>query len=189
MVKCAECGFLALRDKKTGLLVEVIDDYRVSGRVPEGVTAYKEYHNYPICFAMAYDLMPEVEQAAKKQFKDKSNDWGSYVLEVINSERRCPPNREVLGFTKYQQGFTPKEHREMLDRERLLQWQEEREKSDRSFRIQESGANRRYRIAELILVAFTIGAILFTAFWGRDTEPTINIITPDSPEVTIEQKP
>ena len=116
MVKCAECGFLALRDKTTGLLLEVNDDYRVSGRVPEYIKAYKEYHNYPICFTMAHDLMPEVEQAAGKQFIDQSDDWGKYVLVVITKERDC------LGFTKYQQGFTPKEHRDMLDRRWERKW-------------------------------------------------------------------
>jgi len=79
MVKCADCGFLALRDKTTGLLKEVIDDYRVSGRVPEYIKAYRGYHNYPICFAMAYDLIPEVEDEVLKQMIDKSDDWEKYV--------------------------------------------------------------------------------------------------------------
>ncbi len=99
MVKCSECGFLALRDKTTGLLVEVNDDYRVSGRVPEYIAAYKKYHNYPICFAMAYDLMPEVEQVAQQQFINGSDDWGKYLLVVINNERVCPPCGKSYGFT------------------------------------------------------------------------------------------
>ncbi len=122
MVKCSECGFLALRDRKTGLLMEVIDDYRVSGRVPDDIAAYKEFHNWPICFAMAYDLMPEVQQAAEKQFFEQDDDWEPYVLKVITRERECPPKGKTLGFTNYQQGFTPKEHREMLDRRWERKW-------------------------------------------------------------------
>ena len=118
MVKCADCGFLTLRDKTTGSLVEVNDDYRVSGNVPDYIAAYKEYHNYPICFVMAYDLMPEVEEAAKKQFFDKSDDWGKYVIEVITKERDCKTKCSTLGFAKYQQGFTPKEHLEKINRQR-----------------------------------------------------------------------
>jgi len=184
MAKCSECGFLALRDKTTGILVEVNDDYRVSGNIPGYISAYKEYHNYPICFAMAYDLMPEVEEAAQKQ--SDGEDWNKYVLGIITRERDCTANRKTTGFTKYQQGFTPKEHREMLDRERLLQWQEKREEEDRLFRMQEGGANRRYRIAELVLVFLTIVAILSAAFIQRGEQPIINIITESPPEVIVE---
>jgi hypothetical protein len=43
MVKCSECGFLTLRYKATGLLVEVNDDYRVSGKVPGYIPAFLKY--------------------------------------------------------------------------------------------------------------------------------------------------
>ncbi len=134
MVKCADCGFLTLRDNTTGLLVEVEDDYRVSGRVPP-IDAYRSYHNYPICFAMACDLLPEVEQAAQKQFVEDGNDWGEYVLEVITKERDCPTADKAIRYTKYQQGFTPKEHREMIDWERMSKLEEKRRKEDKRFRI------------------------------------------------------
>lgn len=187
MVKCSECGFLTLRDRKTGQLEEVIDDYRLSGETPNYV-AYEGYHNWPICFAMAIDLFTEVNRAAEQQHLDKSRDWAKYVLGVIDKDRECPPVGKALGFTEYIQGFTPKEHREMLDRKQLLEWQVKREKDDKNFRKQENQSNRRYRIAELVLVILTIIAILATAFIGRG-EPTINIITPNPPEVTIEQQP
>jgi len=145
MVKCSECGFLALRDKANGLLVEVNDDYRVSGRIPEYITGYKEYHNYPICFVMAYDLMPEVEQAVLKQTIDQSDDWGKYVLEVITRERDCPTKHDKLGFTEYQQGFTPREHREMLDRKWLLDFQAKREQEDKQWREEQRRSDLQWR--------------------------------------------
>ena len=75
MVKCAECGFLTLRDATSGLLVEVDEDYRVSGRVPH-FRATRFHHNWPICFTMAWNLFPEVEQASQQQHQDNSYDWG-----------------------------------------------------------------------------------------------------------------
>ena len=45
------------------------------------------------------------------------------VLEVISKDRTCPKRKQADGFTRWQQGFTPKEHREMLDRERMQEWQ------------------------------------------------------------------
>jgi hypothetical protein len=142
MAKCSECGFLTLRDKANGLLVEVIDDYRVSGKIPSYIRAFEGQHNWPICFVMAYDLFPEVQQAANKQFFEKADDWSPYVLEVITKERICPRTKNVFGFVKYHQGFTPKEHKEMMDRELRMK------------------AERRWRIVEIILILVLSG--LFT---------------------------
>jgi hypothetical protein len=136
VAKCSECGFLTLRDRISGKLVEVIDDYRVSGKCPE-FTNY-DIHNYPICFVMAYDLMPEVENAAQKQFKDGSDDWSKYVVKVIQDDRSCPKKGGLYGFTKYYQGFTPKEHREMLDKQWQLDQEERRRISDRNWHITEA---------------------------------------------------
>ncbi len=145
MVKCVDCGFLTLRDRATGLLVEVDDDYRVSGRVPP-LVAYHAYHNYPICFTMAHNLMPEIEQAAQQQGEDGSDDWGKYVLGVITRERDCVATGKTLGFTEYQQGFTPKEHREMLDRQWQLEYEAKRDKEDKEWReSQETKAEGRHQ--------------------------------------------
>ncbi|HEX78480.1 MAG TPA: hypothetical protein G4O03_08785 [Dehalococcoidia bacterium] len=161
MAKCSECGFLTMRDKTNGLLVEAIDDYRISGNVPTYLEDYERYYNYPICFTMAYDLLPEVEEAARKQFFDKSEDWGKYVLGVITKERECPPKGKALGFTKYQQGFTPKEHREMLDREEWRDWQERQRKAD-----------RHWRIIEIVLLAIISGGfVVLGALIGRGYIP------------------
>ena len=49
----------------------------------------------------------------------------------MNQEREC------TFFTKWQQGFTPKEHREMIDRQAMLKWQTEREDIDKKWQIQQ----------------------------------------------------
>lgn len=172
MVKCSECGFLALRDKTTGLLVEANDDYRASGRVPEYIAAYKEYHNYPICFAMAYDLMPEVEQAAQQQFINGSDDWGKYTLGVINKERVCPPHGKSYGFTTWQQGFTPKEHREMLERQWMRQREDKRDADIREWQERQRKSDRRWRIIEgIVFVLLAGGFTVLGALISRGSIP------------------
>jgi hypothetical protein len=177
VAKCSECGFLTLRDKCDGSLLEVTDDYRVSGKVPSFLTG--EAHNYPICFVMAYNLMPEVEQAAQQQFTERNegwSDWPEYVLKIITKERDCDVRSKM--FVTYQQGFTPKEHREMLDRQWLIANQNKREREDRLWReqqriedlqwreTQEEKAEHRHRtdliiigiVATLLICAVTIMA-------------------------------
>ena len=63
-----------------------------------------------------------------------------------------------------------------MDGERMLKFQADREDADRAFRERESKANRRYRIAELILVVVTIAAVLIVAFIEKGGQPTINNI-------------
>ncbi len=183
MVKCADCGFLTLRDKATGELVEVIDDYRVSGRVPDWAI-FRHYHNYPICFVMAYDLMPEVERQALKQIQDNISEWGKYVLELIQKERLCPPDGNNCGFTNYQQGFTPKEHQEMLDEQWKREYEAKREDTDREWRAeqrrldlgwreeQDEKAERRHRwdliITGIVATALICGATIAAAFISRN---------------------
>jgi len=74
--------------------------------------------------------------------------------DAINEEIECE------SFMEWRQGFTPKEHREMLDRERLLKWQAEREEEDRKWREEQRKADRCWRIYEGI--GFVILAGLFT---------------------------
>lgn len=179
MVKCAECGFLAVRNVDSRELEEAEESFREKGTGPlakqyEG-NPHLRHEKQPQCFAMVHSLRDDF----KKPIEQKIPENGR-VKQVILKERECGE------FTKWQQGSTPKEHREMLDRKQWLDWQAGREKDDRNFRTQESKSNRRYRIIELILVSITIIVILLTAFIGRG-EPTINIITPNPSEVTIEQ--
>ena len=53
----------------------------------------------------------------------------------------------------------------MMDRERMLQWQAQRERSD-----------KRWRLAELVIIALTVAAVIWAAFIERGGQPTINNI-------------
>ncbi len=95
-VKCEECGFLCIREG--GHLMEADAEYRkiVTGGGLESRAA-------PLCFARAFPLAQEYEEALRVK---KYPVWA--LGEVLRKERPC------LSFTPWHQGFTPKEHREML---------------------------------------------------------------------------
>ena len=97
MVKCSECGFLALRNRHTRLLVEVEIDMRTSGYFPAPIeTGGKEL----------YDRIPRCVAGVKEFYERRGLD-GKQFLEVISQERDCEH------FYEWRQGFTPKEHMDM----------------------------------------------------------------------------
>ena len=94
----------------------------------------------PICFALEYNLFADATAVFGKDALPFDTTFDSaLVLEVITKERLCS------AFTPWQQGFTPKEHREMLDRQELLRWQADREDADRTWRTKEAKRERRWR--------------------------------------------
>ena len=166
MVKCKDCGYLAIRNTYTWLLDEAGGEYRDSGDTPvvlddKGYNPHRTHELRPLCFAKCFDLRSET----KSTFVSGKDEKGC-VVEVISKERECVP------FTKWQLGFTPKEHREMLDREKLLEWQASREDADRQFRVQMMNDDRKWQAKQqvsLILIAgiFTMIGAVIGALIGR----------------------
>ena len=169
MVKCAECGFLASRGIQSRRLDETEQEIRSEGIVVPIINLGKPFNVYepPICFMCSadYKAVP-FTMRINPSTKDPE---AQAVRTEIQRERTC----EL--FTLWKLGSTPKEHREMLDR----QWMIDREDA-------RDGKARNMRIVELVLVIITITAIVASAFIGRGSQ-TVNIITPDSSDVTIEQ--
>jgi hypothetical protein len=143
MVKCEDCGFLALRNQITGLLDEASQEYRWRAEVPtlrnpNATGVQKDFSSFfispytgvPICLVRAYPLHNEFanqEQATNKE-----------IFNLLVKERHCD---ERGLFTPWQQSFTPKEHREMLDRQKLL----EREDNWQEFQAQMAADDRKWR--------------------------------------------
>jgi hypothetical protein len=134
-VKCGDCGFIAARVWKTREFVEIEEEKRCSGEIG---SEFGGCEPTPVCFINSFDIKEEVEILRKVAHDEPSQDsmgghipphWEIHVKAVLNTERKCE------SFRKYQQGFTPKEHREMLDRQEWRNWQEKQRKSDRCFRI------------------------------------------------------
>ncbi len=107
--RCIECGYLTYRREATGEFKEV--ERSGSGTLPQPFP-----YVFPLCFVRSIDLQSEYklkDQGSTKEFHDRQKQE---ISEVVSKPRECND------FTKWQQGFTPKEHREMLDRGRERRW-------------------------------------------------------------------
>jgi hypothetical protein len=130
MAKCSECGFLALRNTETRELDEAEEAFRRDGKVIEVTRAYASkvwdkssflheqvlshniHEELPLCFAGEVDLrqgFKVLDTKYKSINTPRVNE--ATVQEIVVKERECK------AFTKWQQGFTPKEHKEMIDKE------------------------------------------------------------------------
>ncbi len=147
MAKCSECGFLTCREAKSGQLIEIVDFHRRTGKVPAFLSS-SGVMNLPICFINIYDLMREAVNIAGTNATAEI-DWSPFVSQIITMDRKCPLQSNTLGFVEYQQGFTPKEHREMMDRKFLIELEDNRRKNDRKWHWIE-------------LIAIIMGTGLFT---------------------------
>ena len=155
--KCIECGYLAAKNLKTRKLDEVEKEFRKSGIPPNEISGGKEiwypvHKNYPVCFIQRYDL-PHI-------FDTLSGSESDRFLSIINENRPCEH------FATWYQGFSPKEHREMMDRKAMLEWQAEREDADRKWRESQEKRhsreewNRHIFLAVIAIVAVILGVIL-----------------------------
>lgn len=146
MVKCADCGFLASRDIETRQLEETEQEIRSQGQLVPAPNTGKPIHKYehPVCFMQSKDY---------KAFPYTSRSIFTLDREDIRSE--IQRERDCKEFTAWQQGYTPKEHRDMIDREKMLKWQAGREDEDRKWREKQD--------KKLVIIAgsFTIlGAVI-----------------------------
>lgn len=78
MVKCLDCGFLAMRHPTEGTLVEIDEENRVRDRFVFG-----SYHPQVLC---AMDAFPLAQEAGKEGLQ-----------EVITRERPCVESLHVGG--------------------------------------------------------------------------------------------
>lgn len=66
-VKCANCGFLALRNQATRQLAEAEDSFRSTGQIPAAGSQHGiiigVYEKAPLCFALAANLREEFAAA------------------------------------------------------------------------------------------------------------------------------
>ena len=113
-VKCADCGFLVLRDGGTREMLEAELEFRQTAKHGP------KYESIPFCLERAANLPVE--------YRNNKVENPSALLEILEQDRSCE------SFVEWQQGFTPKEHKEMLQEAELRKWQTEREDADREWR-------------------------------------------------------
>ena len=86
----------------------------------------------------------------------RGGDYGEEDKRKVHSE--IQKERSCEYFTPWQQGFTPKEHREMLNRDWMLNYQKEREESDRKWQ-----AKQQTRLVIIAGIFKILGAIITVA--------------------------
>ena len=156
MVKCADCGFFGTRHSTTGLLVEV--PYKWRAEKPELRTGRDTLYLYiPICAARAIRLHEETDERA-----------ATGIWKVSQTERDCSTQ------TNWHRGLTPKEHREILDRQWLLDREDRRDRT-----------NMRSRLAEFVVAEIAIIAIIIVSRWQQ--QPIIQVVTSEQPAMIDEQ--
>ena len=157
--KCIDCGFLAYR-RTISLEFSSISDLAEVERGEDGISILSSPPNHPICFVRAFNLQSEyklepldneTEQQFKSRFFYQSGIDSQKLLQSVNKPRECEH------FVKWQQGFTPKEHQEILDREWQLEQEKKRKKSDRTWHFIE------------LAITLVVGAIiaLIAAYIGK----------------------
>ena len=68
MVKCADCGFLALREWETRSLVDAETTFRETGReapVARGAL-HKRFEDQPLCFVRAIDMDQTIKVTSRQ---------------------------------------------------------------------------------------------------------------------------
>lgn len=155
MVQCSDCGFLGLRQNRTGRLREAIEDFRKQGSAAGG------WNDYPLCAIRAADLDGEcaTQRPIEQQMRDdegvdrvqvtiraqgrETTETHPYdnpravtraaVRYVISRERDCTE------FIEWHPGFTPQDHRRMLDQRWREAQEDARRRSERRWRLFEMG--------------------------------------------------
>lgn len=150
---CDTCGFLVMRAWSDTVLHEATQDYREKGR-DEGSSLSRP----PLCFALAARLDREVEEHTRERAGPNMSNAEQDLLAVIQrTDRNCSKWR------KWEMGFSPKEHREMMDREWMLKWQADREEADRKWREKQRQEDKQWRRIELIVIGI-IGVLVAGGF-------------------------
>ena len=128
MVRCADCGFLGLRRTAERDIVEAEPLFREEGKIGPPI-----YDKLPLCFAREVDFRKTIPDHGDPKSK----------LAALQSERECD------AFTEWKQGFSPKEHAEMLLHEEIReaeqQWREQQAKQDQQWREQQAERDRQWR--------------------------------------------
>jgi len=209
-VKCADCGYLAFRHRETRQLVEAELELRERGGIAPSAGKVPDLSGYPLCFANAADLRseyslvtsegmaPEPDSATYAELLyrgEESQKVGGVATDnefllrwkVMHRERVCS------AFAPWQQGFTPKEHREMVDRLKLQEWQERQQQVERDWQSDRRRKDEAWRSGErkwrwVELVILIVGAGLFTLLGAyiqrNDNTPPVPVIVP-APAVNV----
>lgn len=158
-------------------MVEAFPLFRQTPHIPP------EYLLAPICFMLAADIYSEVieetdtlHQAwldANPDWDDKTADRAGHRAQTEATRLTLKFERECWEFTPWRQGSSPKEHREMLDRDLMQAREDRRGEADRKWRDGQRREERIWHGIEILAfgVLVSITAIVASAV-GAGWEPS-----------------
>jgi hypothetical protein len=152
MPRCADCGFLSLRDQKTLQFMEVAEEGRAKWDFPStgvGIGTTQEFvrHRVPIYYEVPFCAVGAmaIDQEAGGRLPDQT-------LPVITKERDCS------SFFKWRRNYSPKEHQEMMTTQELREFQRQESEKNRQWQ-EEQGRLQFHRQCWLALIVAAIGII------------------------------
>jgi hypothetical protein len=153
--RCDTCGFLAMRFYHDAGLHEATQEFRELGLDTNAEAAITRL---PFCIVQAARLDKEIEAHHKSTQAPNMSLGAPSIMAILQKK-----DRECREWTEWIPGFSPKEHLEMMNRERMQKWQEEREEADRKWRTEQEEKTRQWqeRMAKgrlhVDIVVFAIG--------------------------------
>lgn len=123
---CMDCGLLAIRNTDFSLGEVKRESSDLHFKVMQWTLQDRQAQ--PICFIGEINLLFAYNE---QQDKHESIIENSVIVNQVLRQCGCDI------FRAYKQGFTPKEHREMMDREWMQKHQDEREDVDKKWRAKQ----------------------------------------------------
>jgi hypothetical protein len=182
VTQCAKCGFLALRAAPYGQIAEVDLGFRISGH--RSNAQRDTVASDPFCVRGVANLREEMKSADTNDDRERKNVPSTAF--VIQADRTCE------GFMKWHQGFTAREHLDIMREDDLAALrQEQREidrqllgqqrEADRELLIDQREADRKFLVRQAetdsrrfkiemslfaVLIFATLAAVLIQVFFG-----------------------
>ena len=136
----------------------------------------------PVCFMQKRDFLDSL--MAWKDYPSPNNISPDEVVRLISEDYAC---RGDDGFRKWQQGFTPKEHRDMMDREMLLRREDARD--DKVAAREDRRDKREFWQAISLFVAGAIVAFSVERCSGNDSVTNYYPVQPPAIQSPVSSSP
>lgn len=135
-VRCADCGYLAVRENVTWTLWEAEQEFRDDLQSPSNISGLanaqpRSFGGAPLCFVGETDFA--IEPGGTEQDKKARR------LALLSKDRSCD------SFIEWKRGFTPKEHMEMNLLLEQRKWQRDTAREDQKWRAQQADQERQWR--------------------------------------------
>ena len=154
---CATCGFLAVKDANSHGLESASASFRENGTVEKRADNQPLHQTVPLCFVRARDLKEYIGSKQAEQIRSRLNA-------AIECDEHVP----------WLQGYSPKEHREMLINDKLLSYERDRDLSARRWQEEQAAKqeerDRRRDTMHMIQLAIMVVSMLVSAiiaYFGR----------------------